>query len=732
MSESIAQLDTKPLRLRPRARILRTLGDELISSETVAVIELVKNAYDADATRVLVRFQEPLKIGEGKIEVIDNGNGMSLETIQNAWMEPATLVKKRQNRSEQRKRRVLGEKGIGRFAASRLADFLEVVSRGIETDREVRVNFDWDQFDNEQKYLDEIEVLWEETDPQEICFSGTIQKLWNNNEQPSSDELNHGTILRMKGLRVAWDRNQLQNLRKGLSRLVSPFFDSDEFQICLDLPELFESLSGIVKPPESLSHPHYSISGIVNEEGFYRLNLKLKGQDDTALVEGQFLLLDNRHPQCGPFSIELRVWDRDDLPIEHGSTLKDIRRDLDDAAGINIYRDKFRVLPYGEPRNDWLRLDLRRVNNPTMRISNNQVVGYILISADENPLLRDQSNREGLIESQAFDDLRQLVTMVLNELETRRYKVRRPIQAENDTSDVEEGEKQTNQPVSVFSNVNFKTVRKLIEQQYPNDTKLLAQVEEQEKEFERRVEAVQETLSRYRRLSVLGQLIDSVLHNCRAPLTKIRNEADLGLRDIDRSNNDSINNETLIEKLKGRIGSILSQATNLAGIFKRIEPFGGRKRGRPTKIKLEAVIMDAFSVLSEDITRAGVKVDLPKTNTEVMVDTTEIQEIIINLLQNSLYWLGKVPKEERQIIVQIQRPEANCVEIWFSDSGTGVKPEIRELIFDPYVSGKPDGIGLGLAIVVEIVREYYNGDLELRGDGPLSGATFLIKLNKRV
>lgn len=79
--------------LRPRARILRTFGDELGSSETAAVIELVKNAYDADATRVLVRFQGPLEIGQGRIEVIDNSHGMSLETIQTTWMEPATLFR---------------------------------------------------------------------------------------------------------------------------------------------------------------------------------------------------------------------------------------------------------------------------------------------------------------------------------------------------------------------------------------------------------------------------------------------------------------------------------------------------------------------------------------------------------------------------------------------------------------------------------------------------------------
>jgi len=154
--------------------VLRRIGDELISSETVAVIELVKNAYDADATRVLVRFQGPLEIGQGRIEVMDNGHGMSLETMQTTWMEPATLLRKRQQRSEQYGRRVLGEKGIGRFAASRLANNLEVVTRRAGEDREIRALFDWSQFDDEQKYLDQVEVRWEESDPTDLCPGGTI------------------------------------------------------------------------------------------------------------------------------------------------------------------------------------------------------------------------------------------------------------------------------------------------------------------------------------------------------------------------------------------------------------------------------------------------------------------------------------------------------------------------------------------------------------------------------
>src|SRR5258708_5951431 len=115
--------------LRPRARLLRTLGQELISSEVVAVIELVKNAYDADATRVLIRFVPPLEPKKGSIEVIDDGHGMDLSTVTTVWMEPATASKRERSRSEKFKRRYLGNKGIGRFASARLAEELEVISR---------------------------------------------------------------------------------------------------------------------------------------------------------------------------------------------------------------------------------------------------------------------------------------------------------------------------------------------------------------------------------------------------------------------------------------------------------------------------------------------------------------------------------------------------------------------------------------------------------------------------
>jgi signal transduction histidine kinase len=711
------------LSLRPRARLLRTIGDELISSEMVAVIELVKNAYDAEATFVLVRFQEPLEVGRGMIEVIDNGNGMSLDIIKNAWMEPATLLKKRNKKSPTLSRRLLGEKGVGRFATSKLADFLEIVSCHKGSAREVRAIFDWKQFDDEQKYLDEVDVLWDETEPDEFGSEGGIQDLQYLFETSGSErKITHGTLLRMSNLRVSWDREQFQTLNTGLSRLVSPFMEMNDFSVYLDLPKAYEGLSGRVEPPAILNKPHYSITGDVKEDGTADLILRVK--DKEGKRENYSLVPDEYIPVCGSFKIDLRIWDLDSLKEiaqEQNSTLRDVRQDLKEIAGVNIYRDGFRVLPYGEKDNDWLRLDMRRVQNPTLRLSNNQIVGYVIISADSNPELKDQSNRQGLMDGRAFSDLRKQVIDILAKLEAARYINRREA----------EPEKPTSTSGTLFSGFDIEPIRDVATRKYGKDKELMKAIDMQAKQLTERVEAVKEVFSRYQRLASLGQIIDTILHDGRTPLSKIDSEATLGMRNIEHLNVE----DTLLHRLTKRFESIKKQTLLIGSLFKKIEPFGGRKRGRPARLIIETSIADAFSILDGDLIRANINVDLPKTETQVFVESSEIQQVILNLLENSLYWLKTVSKDQRKISVTVSKvtdTNSNHLEIIFSDSGPGVQIEFRDRIFDPYFSTKPDGIGLGLAIAGEILTEYYGGSLELIDNGPLPGATFLIKLSKRI
>ena len=134
----------------------------------------------------------------------------------------------------------------------------------------------------------------------------------------------------------------------------------------------------------------------------------------------------------------------------------------------------------------------------------------------------------------------------------------------------------------------------------------------------------------------------------------------------------------------------------------------------------------------KEIHDLGIKTKLPQDMNLVRVDPAELQEVLVNLLSNSLHWLRQVPKEKRSIVVQCARPQAGEVQIVFADSGPGVPRENRESIFEPYFTTKPEGVGLGLVIAGEVIRDYYDGSLELLDSGPLGGAVFRIILRKRV
>lgn len=705
---------------------MRTLGDELISSEVVAVIELVKNAYDADASRVLVRFSESLEAGIGGIDIIDDGHGMSIETVEKAWLEPATPYRRRERRSEGLGRQVLGEKGIGRFAVSRLADELELVTRRPGADVETSVLFDWSVFDDDDAYLEDIEVVLEEGRPNQITAGGAVDGLWPDGDVPE-ERRERGTLLRMTRLRMPWNEKRVAELRNGLSRLVSPFLfeaqrDGDKaFIIELEVPSL-PHLSGTVEPPETIRNPHYWMKARVEADASFRATIRLKNSDEEFTKTGVLNGYLERSPESGAFDVELRVWDRDsaslaDLAGRAQSTSTQVRRDLNDAAGVSVYRDGFRVLPYGQSGNDWLSLDSRRVNNPTMRLSNKQVVGYVLISREANPHLRDQTNREGLIENQALADLRDELQKVIGQLETERY-----------ASRPREDAKPPPRPGGLFANLDLAAVRAHAAQRYPDDAELAGLLGDAQETIDEGVERAQEVLARYRRLATLGELIDKVLHDGSAPLGKIGTEATLALRDIERG---EIPCENMVLSLERRFTRVKQQRDVLAGVFKRIEPFGGRKRGRPTPRDIEQIIADSVAVLESEITADGVSIDLPTSKTTVTVDEGELQQVFVNLLRNSLYWLREVPRDGRRIDVSLSR-DSDGLHILFSDSGPGVNEGIRDRIFDPYFSTSDNGVGLGLSISGEIVEEYYDGRLSLVDGGPLPGATFRITLRHRV
>jgi hypothetical protein len=216
------------LGFRPRARIIRTIGDRLISGPESAVIELVKNSHDADASWVRVKFFPPFRDGAGTIVVSDDGHGMTLDDIEEKWMEPATTDKVERGKTN-RGRKMLGSKGIGRFAAAKLGRWLTLdstaVLRGDEAklQRTIVPGIDWDLFDTE-KYLSDVTFSFDTSTPAEVP----------------------GTVLRISELRDAWSIGKLKTLYQELRRMISPLEVAEEsdFRIYLDLSECALENSG--------------------------------------------------------------------------------------------------------------------------------------------------------------------------------------------------------------------------------------------------------------------------------------------------------------------------------------------------------------------------------------------------------------------------------------------------------------------------------------------------------
>src|SRR5581483_5621899 len=208
----------KSASFRPKARILQLLGDELIGSPRIAVFELVKNAYDADATKVVVTLAD-IDTDEAKVTVRDNGSGMTGDIIQNIWLTPANDHRRKQRESGQRSslgRRPLGEKGLGRFAVHKLGNEIRMVTRQAG-EPEVVVEIDWAEL-LQHDFLDEIEIPIEERKPK--IFKGSA----------------HGTKIDVTELRGEWTRGAIRDLHRSLTSIADPTGGPSDFQVQLKIP----------------------------------------------------------------------------------------------------------------------------------------------------------------------------------------------------------------------------------------------------------------------------------------------------------------------------------------------------------------------------------------------------------------------------------------------------------------------------------------------------------------
>ena len=180
------------------------------------------------------------------------------------------------------------------------------------------------------------------------------------------------------------------------------------------------------------------------------------------------------------------------------------------------------------------------------------------------------------------------------------------------------------------------------------------------------------------------------------------------------------------EEFVSYLNTIETQAKSVAQLFEKLSPFSGRGRSRAKRTTVEQIIDDAVRLLSGRLAEASIQVALPAGETRITVRDEDMAGIFVNLIDNAIYWLSTVKHSDRRIAFSIETNN-DTIAIIVSDNGPGIEERDREKIFQPYVSRKPDGVGLGLTIAGELAVEY-GGSLELVSDGPLDGATFLVRL----
>ncbi|MDP3013845.1 MAG: ATP-binding protein, partial [Candidatus Subteraquimicrobiales bacterium] len=216
----------------PKARLIQILGEHLIKDATVGLLELVKNSYDADATKVEI-LMSGLNTPTGKIVISDNGCGMDLETFLNKWMNPASGHKQQQKDRQERTglgRLPLGEKGVGRFAAQQIGNYFKMISKMLNGVEELHVDINWSAFEDHSKDLSEVKIEYE-------LRPAAIFK-----------NARSGTVLEITSLKSEWKESDVKRVANSLKRMKSPFKGATDFDISLkfeNCPDEFSKYENI-------------------------------------------------------------------------------------------------------------------------------------------------------------------------------------------------------------------------------------------------------------------------------------------------------------------------------------------------------------------------------------------------------------------------------------------------------------------------------------------------------
>lgn len=706
LSNELAQMDSEHVRFSVDAGLINRLGTELVSRQETAVSELVKNAYDADATLVSLKFVNSSFLG-GTLVISDNGNGMTREQLVDGFMRISSSDKIENPLSPVYYRKRAGKKGIGRFAVQRLGTKLIILTKSTNSDCAYKVTINWDEYENNDNLIE---------------ISHTIQKEYVDFE--------HGTTLSILDLRDKWSEAAIRRIYRYVIDIMQPISLSPEVINKLEDPG-FKSTFTIIEDgvkkeiiDTSKDISNYAIgefNGEINSShiGSYHVKSERLGIDFTSPiglepddVNSPFLAIKNIKYKAYYF-----IYDTDLIPKQH---LNAIKKMANLSAGIRLYRNGFRVLPYGEPGDDWLSFDMssrRRSILPTH--TNISFFGFVEIS-DNSGNFEETSSREGLLNNEAMIQLQNfLYRSILNSV----VKI-----AENRNIKIVSGQKRDEKGNWEKIEIRVKNIAhtldeldKALEEGEPSLVtrrkrkqqlkKVKAELDEVVKLQKNESTRLFKEQSMLRVLSSVGLTISQFVHEVKYYLDNIQDDIRFLI--------DKLQNQL---ELLNRIMILDENFSNFAtytSYFNDVVSLNVIKELRP--LELREVVRPFIKTMTPDAAKSGVELCAPVFNgfnlyTRPM-HPSEWSSILFNLYTNSKKAIKRTNNSGK---IQIECGIAEkFVYLEFSDNGDGIPKENEERIFEEFftttsaksldtieISNEITGTGLGLKIVKDIISSY--------------------------
>jgi signal transduction histidine kinase len=708
----IVREDPTSLSFSVDAGLIDRLGRELVGRAETALSELVKNAYDADATKVLVNFVDTIDTG-GTLVIKDNGVGMTLNQLKAGFMTISSTDKVHNPLSKRFKRSKAGRKGIGRFATQRLGKKLTIITQTLESDTAIKIVINWDAY---------------KIDTTLTSIENPIEYL--EKSQPE------GTVLIIDHLRERWTEKDIKNVYRYVSDLLQPDYLSDRSEkigLAKQTDETFkvsfvQSQLGqdkIIADPDKIifSKALAVIEGYIDKahNGYCTVtSTSLDVTDDIISVEHnkryhedsepekKYLNLNQVHFKAYYFIYNREKYYTNLSKIE----LSSIQKLSSEQAGIRLYRNGFRVLPYGEPNDDWLNIDRRYYNESGTNapFGNRNLFGFVEIIDPSGQLFEETASREGIIDSDAYKELTDFVHKALEAARDRlRYavqKLKTDLKGDKEEKS-NEPEKTTNEKLDDLE----KSVNDITTSTEGDDKASQKNKDDVRKAFQavkEEVVAIMEELGMIRVLAGLGLTIGEFTHEVVQFSPSI-------LGDLSVLGNQSLNEFGIksLENVKRTIQVFTSytsyfNATVSANVSRELKPQ-----------KLDQVIMHFKNIIDADLTKLAIDLSIEFFGYDLItipMHASEWSSILFNLYTNAKKAIRRHGINGKIRIVVGKENKSIYVE--FSDNGDGV-PEANSLRifeaffttsspvgFDSSDNDKLTGTGLGLKIVKDIIQTY--------------------------